>query len=300
MDYGKPILKDKGTIDFSPDANLSGNSEILPGKAVAHPKVYVGCSHWGRKEWVGSLYPPATAEKDFLSLYTRRYNSIELNATHYKIYDELTINKWLSATGHSNFLFCPKMFKGISHFGSLAGKEEITKEFLHSLSFFKDHLGPLFIQLSEKFGPERKEELFKFLETLPRNTHQFFLELRHPGWYSDIESFADTCARLKKLKIGFVITDTEAHRDIIHMTLTVPKAFVRLQLNGSDGSDYQRMDSWAEIIKTWLHHGLEELYFFIHVHDESCSPAAMAYMTEKLNSECGLDLQVPQLLKTLF
>ena len=28
------------------------------------PVIYTGCAKWGRKDWIGKLYPPGTKEKD--------------------------------------------------------------------------------------------------------------------------------------------------------------------------------------------------------------------------------------------
>jgi len=48
---------------------------------VATPQIYVGCAKWGRKDWVGKIYPEGIKESDFLKLYGKHFNSIELNAT---------------------------------------------------------------------------------------------------------------------------------------------------------------------------------------------------------------------------
>jgi hypothetical protein len=78
-------LKD---VDFSLPQEPAFNKKVLKGKPVKNTKVYLGCAKWGRTEWVGKIYPPKTKEKDFLQHYIDHYNSIELNATHYKIYGE--------------------------------------------------------------------------------------------------------------------------------------------------------------------------------------------------------------------
>ncbi len=39
------------------------------------------------------------------------------------------------------------------------------------------------MQLSDSFGPARKEELFAFVKSLP-NEVTFFLEVRHPDWFA--------------------------------------------------------------------------------------------------------------------
>ncbi len=126
-------------------------------------------------------------DANFLDEYLKHYNSIELNATHYKLYKPAEIKKWSDKAGELEFKFCPKVYNGISHFGSLNGKKFLTDAFLESIVGFKNHLGPVFLQVSDKFAPKRKEELYHYLETLPKDV-QFFLEVRHPDWFIEPNS----------------------------------------------------------------------------------------------------------------
>ena len=167
MDFGRVAENELDQIDFSLQAEPAFNKAILKGKPVKDPKVYVGCAKWGRTEWVGKIYPLKTKEKDFLDHYVNHYNSIELNATHYKVYGEGGIKKWTSKAAGKDFKFCPKMYQGVTHRGSLKGKNFITNEFFRGIMAFEEYLGPIFIQVSETFSPKRKDELFEFLKSLP-------------------------------------------------------------------------------------------------------------------------------------
>jgi uncharacterized protein YecE (DUF72 family) len=274
----------------------------LNGKQVSNPKVYLGCAKWGRTEWVGKIYPPKTKEKDFLQQYVRHYNSIELNATHYKVYDEVAIKKWVAKAPPTDFMFCPKMYKGVTHFGSLKGKNFITDEFLKGVLAFGKYLGPIFIQVSETFSPNRKQELFDYLKSLPTDL-QFFVEVRHPDWFLKEDIRNELMATLLKMNIGIVITDTAGRRDCAHMHLTIPKVFIRYVGNSLHASDYTRCDAWIERMKYWLDNGVQELYFFMHMHDEATSPELTVYLVDKLNAACGLNLIKPEFVmhqKDLF
>jgi hypothetical protein len=46
-------------------------------------------------------------------------------------------------------------------------------------------------------------------------------------------------------------------------------------------------------MKTWLDKGMEELYFFMHMHDEAYSPELTVYLVDKLNAAAGLSLRKP-------
>ena len=241
---------------------------------------------------MGKIYPPKTKEKDFLEHYVQHYNCIELNATHYKIYGEAGIKKWAAKAANKDFLFCPKMYKGVTHFGSLKGKDFIMNEFFRGIVAFEKHLGPTFIQVSETFSPKRKEEFFTFLRSLPTDM-QFFVEVRHPDWFDKDEIRNELFTTLTEMNMGIVITDTSGRRDCAHMYLTVPKAFIRYVGNSLHSTDYTRVDEWVERMKYWLDNGMEELYFFMHMHDETFSPELTVYLVDKLNAACGLNLQKP-------
>ena len=166
MEFGRVEPEELNSVDFSLQKEPAYNKTILSGKKNKNAKVYVGCAKWGRPEWVGKIYPQKTKEKDFLKHYVQHYNCIELNATHYKIYGERGIAKWANEAADKDFLFCPKMYNGVTHFGRLTDKPFLVSEFLRGVVAFKEHLGPIFIQVSDVYSPKRKEELFTFKHTM--------------------------------------------------------------------------------------------------------------------------------------
>lgn len=293
MEFGRVSPRELNKINFRLKPDPEFNAKVLKGTRAKQPKLYMGCAKWGRKEWVGKIYPPKTSEKNFLEHYVRHYNSIELNATHYKLYDDEVIGNWDSKVGNRSFLFCPKMYQGITHRGSLLNKDYQLNEFIREVQGFGKHLGPTFIQLNDRFSPERSEELYEFLQSLPHDMN-FFLEMRHPGWFSDKVVREELMTMLRKAKIGAVITDTAGRRDCAHMYLTVPKTFIRYVGNSLHATDYTRIDAWVRRIKSWLDKGVKEIYFFMHMHDEARSPELTIYLADKLNKACGLELIRPE------
>jgi uncharacterized protein YecE (DUF72 family) len=292
MDFGRVPENELNSVNFKLPPEPDTNKLVLKTKKAKDVRVYIGCAKWGRKEWIGKIYPKGTKEKDFLDEYVKHYNSIELNATHYKLYTPADIKKWVDKVKDRDFKFSPKVYQGISHFGSLKDKQFLTDTFLEGVVAFGEHLGPIFLQVSDKFGPKRKEELFDYLETLPKDV-QFFLEVRHPEWFTQ-PHMDELFQKLKQTKIGAVITDTAGRRDCCHMHLTIPKTFIRYVGNSLHKTDFIRIDAWIERIKYWIDHGLQELHFFMHMHDEATSPELTVYLAEKINKACGLDIQVPK------
>ncbi len=291
MEFGRVEPEELSNVDFSLPGEPAYNKNVLGGSKNKNAKVYVGCAKWGRVEWVGKIYPEKTKEKDFLQHYVQHYNSIELNATHYKVYGAQGIEKWKEKANGKDFLFCPKMYKGITHFGKLTGKDFLTREFLRGVLAFEEHLGPIFIQVSDAYSPKRKDELFEFLQSLPTDV-QFFLEVRHPDWFKG-DTAKELFEKLQECGVGAVITDTAGRRDCAHMHVTIPKTFIRYVGNSLHPTDYIRIDAWVERMKYWLKKGMDELYFFMHMHDEATSPELTVYLVNKINKECGLNLIKP-------
>ena len=187
------------------------------------------------------------------------------------------------------------MYQGITHRGKLNGKKPIVNEFFRGIVAFEQHLGPIFVQVNDKFSPKRKQELFDLLASLPKDL-QFFLEVRHPDWFGKEKDSTEMFEFLNSKNIGVVITDTAGRRDCAHMHLTIPKAFIRYVGNSLHPTDYTRTDAWVKRMKYWLDHGIQELYFFIHMHDEPTSPELTVYWVDQMNKECGLNLIKPKFL----
>lgn len=295
MEFGRVAENELANINFSLPKEPVFNKQILTGKKT-QPKVYIGCAKWGRTEWLGKIYPPKTKEKDFLQHYVQHYNSIELNATHYKIYGPSGIEKWAEKAAGKDFLFCPKMYKGVTHFGSLSNKKFITDEFLRGIVAFEKHLGPTFIQVSDSFSPKRKTELFSFLQTLPKDI-QFFVEVRHTDWFTNENIANEFFTFLKENNLGAVITDAAGRRDCCHMHLTIPKTFIRYVGNSLHATDYTRINEWVAKIKYWISKGIQEIYFFMHMHDETFSPELSVYLVDELNKTCKMNLQKPNFIQ---
>lgn len=260
-------------------------------KGNGERKVFLGCAKWGRKEWIGKIYPKGTKEKDFLRHYAQHYESIELNATNYRIFPATTYEKWVEEVNNSNFRFCPKAHRGMCFLKESPTRKSVTKDYFKNIKSFGQNLGPIFITHDEKvkWDEQGEKDFFKYLETFPTE-HTYFVEERWPGFFQDNKLMTRYYARLRELKIGTIITDTAGRQDVLHMQLTIPKAFVRFVGNSLHPTDFPRIDHWATRFKKWLDAGIDEIYFFMHMHDEGKSPELTQYVVKQFNKKCKLDL----------
>ncbi len=53
------------------------------------------------------------------------------------------------------------------------------------------------------------------------------------------------------------------------MLLTTPKVFIRFVGIGNTVLDNQRLANWQSILTEWYAQGLQEAYFFLHLHKEA-------------------------------
>lgn len=296
MEFGRVPEKQLNSIDFSLPQEPAANSMILTGKRE-NPLVYIGCAKWGRKEWVGKIYPKGTGAINFLDHYVKNYNSIELNSTYHNLLGPTEISVWAAKAKERDFKFCPKVTKLISHESGFVNTETVTNSFLEGIRAFGENLGPVFLQVSEYYNPKERDKLFAYLQTLPKDL-QFFLEVRHEDWFAKETIRKELFDALRSLNIGAVITDTAGRRDCAHMELTVPKTFIRYVGNSLHETDYTRIDAWIKRMKFWLDNGLQELYFFMHMHDEAFSPELTVYLVDELNAVCNLHLMKPRFVQT--
>lgn len=284
-------------VDFTLPPDDPGNAQVL-SSVKGNTAIYVGCAEYRVKEWKGLIYPKGTKESDMLQLYAKNFRVMEMNGTHYKIYPPEHISKWADAVGGRDFLFLPKFPQLISH--ESHGYEEqrqTTAEFIESVSAFGSHLGPMFLQMSEWYHPGNRQALFTYLASLP-DGHTYFVELRHPAWFTEHVVRHELFAALRAMGIGLVITDTPAHREICHMALTIPKVMIRFVGRHRHPTTSLRENEWIARIGNWMSGGLEALYFITHT--GLSAPLTTTEVIGKMNAAWNRNMQPPHLLQPLL
>ena len=285
MKFGS--VKDPGSVDFTLPPDHPDTLKILGGGNPSNFEVYVGCAKWNKTDLKG-FYPRGT--KDELEYYATQFNSIELNATHYRIFGSEVVEGWKNKTG-DDFRFFPKVVNSISHYKRLAGVESLVEEYTLPIRSFEEKLGMIFLQLRDDFKPKDIDRIHRFLEIWPEDL-PLAMELRHTDWFND-EAVSNQIYRLFEEKnVANIITDTAGRRDLLHMRLTTPVAFVRY-VGANHPSDYPRLNDWVDRLKQWKEHGLEKLYFFVHQNIEKESPLLSAHFIELVNKELGTTLKIP-------
>jgi uncharacterized protein YecE (DUF72 family) len=292
MDFGK--LQDISDVDFTlpPDNPFTKKTLDLAPKNQK-PNIYIGPPIWANKDWIGKIYPFNAKDKDFLNYYTRQFNTIELNVTHYQIPTHETIQRWKAAAA-DGFKFCPKFPQIISHDRQLIGCEALTTEFCNNILDLGEYLGTTFLQLAPTFDPRRLRFLENYLKTLPEN-FPIAVEFRHPDWFNNEKTWTKTCEMLAEMKVGTVMSDVAGRRDVLHMTLTNSTFTLRFVGNELHPTDYTRIDTWCSRLVTWLEMGLESAYIFVHCGENKFAPELTKYWIDQLNDLGNFNIQAPKI-----
>ncbi len=295
MKFGK--LADISTVDFSLRADPTINQSILrqrgaKDKAPLH--IYMGATGWSMPQWKGKWYPAKAKTADFLGHYSKQFNCIELNTTHYRIPNEQMVEKWYQQS-KADFRFCPKVPQVISHKGNLGLGEGSIPAFCNAIEGLKEKLGACFIQLPPYFGVDRMAILERFLQAWPRHI-QLAIELRHESWFVNTEEINNWLSMFEKYGKHTVITDVAGRRDVLHMGLSSATTMVRFVGNGMVKSDFDRASHWIDRWQIWHQLGLRELYLFPHQPDNILAPDMSAHFYQKLADLSWVDTRGPAMI----
>ena len=295
MDFGK--LTNIEGIDFRlPDtpeetASVLQKADLRVGK----PRVYIGCTGWAMKEWVGKVYPRAAKPAEYLKWYGKQFNTIELNTTHYRTPTISMIEEWRYQTP-KDFKFCPKILQTISHSKNFGYGTGLTKLFCEAIAGLEDKLGTTFMQLPPYFDHSQISNLEGYLDRFPRSI-PLAVEVRHEEWFNNKRFGKAFFQLLENHKVGTVITDVSGRRDVLHQRLTTPTAMVRFVGNGLHQTDFSRIDEWVLRLKEWFEFGLHEVYFFTHEPDNLLGPELAKYLYDQVIATFDAEVRGPNFLK---
>ncbi len=250
---------------------------------------HIGSAVWAYQGWVGNFFPKGTRNADFLREYARRLTAVEGNTTFYATPSIETLLRWVMDTP-SNFRFCPKLPRSVSHAGLLMPHLGEAQRFIDLMRDLGPRLGPLFLQLPPRYSPKLINDLQKFLSAWPREL-KLAVEVRHLDWFSEPHH-----TTLNELLRGHdaarVLIDTRPIREIegnadISRQLaqaqerkpdvpllperTASFVFVRYIGHPQVDSNAALLDEWADRLAGWLKEGAD-VFAFCHCPDETQSP----------------------------
>ena len=144
--------------------------------------IRVGTSGWVYGDWRGRFYPAGVAQRRWLQFYAERFDTVELNATTYRLPTPAQATAWC-ANVPPEFKFTVKLSRLITHRRELPPRldEFIANYFARTACFDPQKLAQILIQ----FPPYLKrndDRLSAFLKKLPVD-YRYVVEFRDQSWF---------------------------------------------------------------------------------------------------------------------
>jgi uncharacterized protein YecE (DUF72 family) len=220
--------------------------------------VRVGTSGWVYADWRGRFYPQELPQRRWLEYYAQRFDTVELNATTYRLPKEHQVRAWCE-TVPALFIYTVKLSRLITHRKTLPARvDEFVENFMHRAACFER--GKV-AQILVQFPPflERDDaHLNAFLDKLPAD-HRYAVEFRHRSWHvPEIETM------LRGRGMALVIHDYPGLR--IRDVVTTP-SFAYVRLHGYEGlyvGSYPRrsLQRWARRIRALSEQAADVFVYF--------------------------------------
>ena len=253
-------------------------------------QIFVGTSGWTYDDWSGAFYPKDVKGSERLAYYVTRFNTVEINATFYRLPTQPMLDAW-NRRLPAEFHLVVKGSRVVTHLKKLSDCQESLETFLDRVKQLKplrailwqlppsqkkdiDRLERFLIQLPRREkgtgpicrnGPEgalHKLDLSPFLHDV-----RHAIEFRHASWWDD-----DVAALLKKHRAAFVAVSHPTLPNTIYPTTD----FLYLRFHGL-GRQLYRYDYSNEELKDWAtrlkpHLKSRTLYAFFNNDFQSHAP----------------------------
>jgi uncharacterized protein YecE (DUF72 family) len=231
-------------------------------------RVRVGTSGYSYRAWKPSFYPEDVPASGFLRYYASRFETVEINATFYRLPSEAMLAKW-PAQVPEGFVFALKAPQLITHRHRLVDAEAPTRRFYEAIGALGAMRGPVLFQLPP-WLPRDVPRLEAFLDSLP-DGGRAAIELRHPSWFVDA-----TYEALRARGAALCVADTDERATPFEATAGF--GYLRLR----------RRDYSTEALRAFRRRILEqpwsEAYVFFKHEEEGRGPRLARALNELLAS----------------
>ena len=217
----------------------------------------VGTSGWSYDHWSGVLYEPGLGSARRLEVYTRSFDTVELNASFYRWPRPAVFASWRQRLP-PGFGMSVKAPRGLTHARRLYEPET----WIERIAAGWHELGPARQMLLVQLHPAHQRDdarLEYFLAALP-DWIPVAVEFRHPSWHDDA-----VFAILERHGAAYCVMSGARLPCILRATART----VYVRLHGPDpehlyGGSYSDADMawWADRIREWEAAGHEVLAYF--------------------------------------
>lgn len=144
--------------------------------------LYVGTSGWQYAHWREVLYPRGLPQRQWLSWYAERFQTVELNNSFYRLPEAASFERWHDETPE-HFVFAVKMSRFLTHIRRLRDPAQPVSLLLERARPLGTKLGPVLVQLPPGMRADAGR-LDTALGAFPGDT-RVAVEFRERSWFTD-------------------------------------------------------------------------------------------------------------------
>jgi uncharacterized protein YecE (DUF72 family) len=218
-------------------------------------KINIGTSGWNYKHWRGWFYPEDLPQKQWLNFYIKKFKTVELNNSFYRLPTKEVFQKW-KASVPGDFIFSVKGSRYLTHMKKLNDPEDSLKDFIANVKGLGNKSGPVLFQLPPGWALNI-ERFTAFLKALPKK-FKFTFEFRNSSWWND-----EVYSLLKKYNAAFCIFELGG----VLSPKEVTADFIYIRLHGPGGKyqgDYSStvLSGWSDFFKSCRNQAEEIFCYF--------------------------------------
>jgi uncharacterized protein YecE (DUF72 family) len=218
-------------------------------------ELYLGTGGYSNDDWIGLLYPPGTKPTDYLKVYAKHFNAVELNSSFYAI-PGLKAFEGMVKKSEAKVRFSVKIPQEMTH--KRDADEELYKRLLESVQPLREvgMLGPFLAQFPYSFHrtPDNRVYLKNLVDHFVNE--KLAIEFRHNSWHNP-----EVTEALKSLKLISVSVDYPPLQGLPKPKLELTSDIAYLRMHGRnkekwwDGKDQGERHDYEysrDELKPWV------------------------------------------------
>ena len=233
----------------------------------------IGCSGWSYADWVGPFYPKDTEPNQYLSLYSRVFDCVEIDSTFYRAPTPAMVQQWYTNTP-SGFMFAPKLPKRITHDQHLEDVSSYLSHFTRTLEQLQEKLGPFIIQLPPSFKlPKHEKALTRFIAELNPKC-KYAVEFRHKSWFNpETQKLLEDNNICQVWSVNqYLTTPSTVTSDTVYLRLVGDRALTEFKKTQRDQTE--TMQTWKKALED-VGDSVKERFVFFNNHFSGFGPASV-------------------------
>ena len=246
-------------------------------------QIRLGTSSFTAAGWPGAFYPRGMKSRDYLSFYSTRFDTVEVDSTFYRCPTIEAVNNWALQTP-PGFIFSLKVPRTITHEKVLVECDREFEEFIGAAQVLGEKLGPIVFQFPN-FNKDSFSNPIQFFSRLKA----FMKKLPRIGPYKFAVSTIDP------LTADFVYIRFLGDRKAIEAKTTLWNQVVEDRTAS--------MSSWVEVCQMVQRRGIPQ-YVYFNNHYEGFAVAFVERfrrLCAAKGTETPLNVQAPAVIEpTLF